>query len=105
MKARLGFVIAILLTTAVRADWMDVKVGMTPEEVWKFVGAPLIQNHGHGTAVWTYDAGGYVMFSFGRVTFFEPSKLQPGWVTPQRNAQEAHATPPRSTDKPTALKS
>ncbi len=78
MKVVLAWAVALVATVVARADWKDLKPGMDRGAAWHCVGAPILQNHGHGVfEVWTYDAGGYVMFEAGSVTYWEPSKPAP----------------------------
>ena len=76
MKAVLAVAVALFATVAARADWKDLKKGMDRSTALQCVGAPMLTSRGHAGAfeVWTYDAGGFVIFEGGVVTYWEQSK-------------------------------
>ena len=47
--------------------WGSIRSGMTAVEVSTVIGAPLLQNNGHGFAVWLYDGKSEVVFYRGVV--------------------------------------
>jgi hypothetical protein len=78
MKKVLPVVLAAMCVATARADWKDLKQGMDRAAVLRAVGTPLLENKGRSVAqVWTFDAGGYVIFEGGRATFWEQPKPMP----------------------------
>lgn len=63
-----------MLATTAHADWKDLKPGMDAKAAVQCVGVPMMENRSRGAEVWTYDRGGYVMLTGGRVACWEPSK-------------------------------
>lgn len=77
MKA-LVLILALVLASAARAEWRDVREGLTEFEVLQVIGVPLIINKSRSglQTSWTYDRGGYVLFEHGRVRYWRPSERE-----------------------------
>lgn len=77
MKAVVSVALAMVLATAARAEWKDLKEGMDAPTALQCIGAPLLVNQGRTVSqlwVWTYDLGGYVQFEHGLVTYWQAPK-------------------------------
>lgn len=63
----------LLAMAGLRAEWRDLKEGLDPKAVEKFIGAPLMQTKARGglLVTWTYDNGGYVLFENGLVRYWQ----------------------------------
>lgn len=78
MKRVAAIALMLLLTASLRAEWRNLKPGMSPYAAWKCTGMPLMQYGARGTEMWTFDAGGYVQFENGQVTCWsEPKPEKP----------------------------
>ena len=95
MKAAVFVVLVLLGGTALRADWKDLKPGMDRAAVSRCLGTPLMETKGRAmSGVWTYDCGGYAMFSGGRLVHWE--KPKPVVPDPRALAQKPRTLPAKN---------
>lgn len=75
MKKAIFFLLFIAILPLARADWTDLKEGMTRDEAFRCVGIPLMKaDRVKGWALWSYDRGGYLMFINERLSYWELPK-------------------------------
>jgi hypothetical protein len=76
MKRIVLLALFLLASAAARAEWNDMKTGCDVRTVLAAVGTPLMVTKSKTGAqvTWTYDDGAYILFEFGRVSYWHPPK-------------------------------
>ena len=73
-----SLLIFLLLATCARAQWSDLKAGLEPKAVMRFVGEPLMESKVRGGlfVTWIYDEGGYILFENGVLRYWQAPRAK-----------------------------
>lgn len=94
VKALSAILVPLVLASAAHADWNDLRLGMAAPAATHCVGVPLMSTAARGYDMWTYDAGGYILFEGGVISYWHAPRPgvppgQPPSAVPPPAAPEA----------------